>query len=153
MLQQQPQILFLQDLMEVLVLVDALNPTRSMTHHPLVQVALAWQNMNGIDPTALDTELCLGDLDVTRLPIDTRTARMDLVFSLAEHFTDDGVAAGIGGTVEFRTDVFDVATIDTLIARLARVLAAMTADPEQRVGSVDVPQEAFLAVLSTDDDD
>ena len=48
------------------------------------------------------------------------------------------MAAGIGGTVEFRTDVFDVATIDTLIARLARVLAAMTADPEQRVGSVDV---------------
>ncbi|WP_301124274.1 condensation domain-containing protein, partial [Mycolicibacterium fortuitum] len=26
------------------VLVDRLNPTRSLAHHPLVQVALAWQN-------------------------------------------------------------------------------------------------------------
>ena len=29
------------------VLVDRLNPTRSLAHHPLVQVVLAWQNFPG----------------------------------------------------------------------------------------------------------
>src|SRR6202023_1737842 len=29
------------------VIVERLNPTRSLTHHPLVQVVLAWQNLPG----------------------------------------------------------------------------------------------------------
>ena len=60
----------------------------------------------------------MGDVQVTPLPVDTHTARMDLVFSLAERWTEAGEPAGIGGTVEFRTDVFDAASIQTLIERL-----------------------------------
>ena len=112
------------------VLVDRLNPTRSLTHHPLVQVMLAWQNLPGQDnnPAA---GLALGDLQVTPLPVDTHTARTDLTFSLAERFTEAGGPAGIGGEVEFRTDVFDAASIETLIERLQRVVATITADPDQ----------------------
>ena len=44
---------------------------------------------------------------------------MDLAFSLAELLTEAGEPAGIGGTVEFRTDVFDAASIEALIERLA----------------------------------
>ncbi|OMB94560.1 hypothetical protein A5733_13725 [Mycobacterium sp. NS-7484] len=120
------------------VVVDRINPTRSLTHHPLVQVTLAWQNF-GDDPTAAAV---LGDAQVTALPVDTRTARMDLVFSLGERFDDSGAAAGIGGNVEFRTDVFDRASIENLIARLQRVVTAMTADPTRRWSSVDLLDES-----------
>ncbi|HYB82782.1 MAG TPA: condensation domain-containing protein, partial [Mycobacterium sp.] len=119
------------------VLVERLNPTRSLTHHPLVQVALGWQNLPGQtgDPVA---GMELGDLQITPMPVDTRAARMDLAFSLAERFNEAGQPAGIGGAVEFRTDVFDADSIETLVGRLQWVLAAMTADPTRRLSSLDV---------------
>ena len=63
---------------------------------------------------------------------------MDLTFSLAERWTEAGEPAGIGGAVEFRTDVFDADSIEALIERLQRVLVAMTADPTRRLSSIDV---------------
>ena len=128
------------------VLVERLNPTRSLTHHPLVQVMLAWQNFAGQDndPAA---GLALDDLEVTPLPVDTQTARMELTFSLGERWSEAGEPAGIGGTVEFRTDVFDADSIQTLIERLERVLVAMTADPTRRLSSVDVLDEGEHAQL------
>ncbi|WP_258036822.1 condensation domain-containing protein, partial [Mycobacterium marinum] len=113
------------------VLVERLNPVRSLTHHPLVQVVLAWQN-------DMSAELVLDGLDVEFAPVHTQTARMDLVFSLGERFTDTGAPAGIGGGVEFRTDVFDAASIAALIERLQRVVVAMVADPDRRLSSVDL---------------
>src|SRR5246127_2885137 len=126
------------------VLVERLNPTRSLTHHPLVQVMLAWQNN---DPTDSAAGLALGNLQVTALPLDTRAARVDLSFSLAERWSGAGEPAGIGGAVEFRTDVFDAASIQTLIERLERVLEAMTADPRRALSSVDVLDEVERARL------
>ena len=128
------------------VLVDRLNPTRSLTHHPLVQVMLAWQNFPGQD-NDVAAGLALGDLQITPLPVDTCTARMDLTFSLAERWSEAGEPAGIGGMVEFRTDVFDAASIEALIERLRRVVVAMTADPGQRLSSIDVLDEAEHARL------
>ena len=128
------------------VLVERLNPTRSLTHHPVVQVMLAWQNLPGQtgDPAA---GLSLGDVRVTPMPADTHTARMDLSFSLAERWTEAGELAGIGGVVEFRTDVFDSASIETLVGRLQWVLTVLTADPTRRVSSVDVLDEGEHARL------
>ena len=118
------------------VLVERLKPTRSLTHHPLVQVMLAWQNFAWQDSYAAG--LTLGDLQVTPLPVDTHTARTDLTFALAERWSETGEPAGIGGAVEFRTDVFDAASIEALIERFERVLTAMTADTARRLSSMDV---------------
>ena len=124
------------------VLVERLNPTRSLTHHPLVQVMLAWQNFPGQHFPGQDSDsaagLALGDVRVSALPADTHTARMDLVFSLAERWGEAGEPAGIGGVVEFRTDVFDAASIQTLIERWRRVVEAISADPARRLSSIDV---------------
>ncbi|MEX3657497.1 condensation domain-containing protein, partial [Mycolicibacterium fortuitum] len=124
-------------------LVERLNPARSLTHHPLVQVMVSWQNFAAEQATGLR----LGDVQATPLDAETRTARMDLVFSLAERFNDAGAPAGIGGVVEFRTDVFDAASVRTLVKRLQRVLAAITADTAQRLSSVDVLDAADCARL------
>ncbi|CPZ27241.1 Probable non-ribosomal peptide synthetase PstA [Mycobacteroides abscessus] len=120
------------------VLVDRLNPVRSLAHHPVVQVALAWQNFAGrhVDDSAAGVEL--GDLRISQMPVETRTARMDVNFSLAERWTKSGEPAGIGGTVEFRTDVFDASTIQSFVTRLQRVLTAMTANPAARLSVVDL---------------
>ncbi|WP_442791742.1 amino acid adenylation domain-containing protein [Mycolicibacterium sp. ND9-15] len=115
------------------VLVERLNPTRSLSHQPLISVVLAWQDF-GAQPAAG----ALSDVQVTPVPVDTRSARMDLTFSLGERFTPEGEPAGIGGAVEYRTDVFDAASIEALIERLARVLDAMTADPARRLSSIDL---------------
>ena len=119
------------------VLVERLNPTRSLGHHPLVQVLLAWQNFPGQE-NGPGSGLALGDLEVSRLPVDTRTARMDLTFSLGECWSEAGEPAGFSGAVEFRTDVFGAASVEALIARLERVLVAMAADPGQSLSSVDL---------------
>ncbi|MCV7203910.1 non-ribosomal peptide synthase/polyketide synthase [Mycolicibacterium peregrinum] len=129
------------------VLVDRLNPTRSLTHHPLIQVALAWQNVPGQATNASGSGLALGDLEVSQMPMDTHTARMDLSFSLAERRTADGAPAGIGGTVEFRTDVFDAASIETLIRRFEQVLVAMTTDTDRHLSSIDLLDAAEHAHL------
>ncbi|WP_420492641.1 amino acid adenylation domain-containing protein [Mycobacterium servetii] len=129
------------------VLVERLNPTRSLTHHPLVQVMLGWQNWQANGAGEPAGGLALGDLQVTPLPLDTRTARMDLSFSLAERWSEAGEPAGIWGGVEFRTDVFDAASIETLLERFRRVLVAMTADPRRRLSSIDVLDDAERARL------
>ncbi|KAA1243207.1 non-ribosomal peptide synthetase, partial [Mycobacterium simiae] len=107
------------------------NPTRTLAHHPLVQVMLAWQNN-------APAQLVLGELDITPMPLQVQTARMDLTFSLAEDWTPTGAPAGISGSVEFRTDVYDDQTIRTLLARLERVLAVLVADPGRVLSSVDL---------------
>ena len=127
------------------VLVERLKPTRSMAHHPLVQVVLAWQNFGWQAGDAAG--LSLGDLQVEPMAVDTETARMDLTFNLAERWNEAGDPAGIGGGVEFRTDVFDAASIQNLVDRLQRVLTAMTTDPAQPMSALDVLDAAEHARL------
>ena len=125
---------------------------RAAQPHPLadssstVPVALGWQNFaeNRGDPTAA---MALGDVQISPLDADIQTARWDLTFQLAERFTEAGQPAGIGGVVEFRTDVFDAASIEGSGGAVASVLEAMAADPGQHLSGIDVLDDAEHAQL------
>ncbi|OBF13598.1 hypothetical protein A5727_16090 [Mycobacterium sp. ACS4331] len=129
------------------VLVDRLNPARSLAHHPLVQVLLAWQNFAGQGGNAMPS-LSLGEVAITQVAMDSHVARMDLSFSLGERWDSDGAPAGIGGAVEFRTDVFDTATVERLAQCLRRVLVAITSDVTQPLSSIDLLDDAESAELA-----
>ncbi|MET7458597.1 condensation domain-containing protein, partial [Streptomyces sp. NPDC005574] len=112
-------------------LVEAINPVRSMAHQPLAQVMIAWQNN-------VSGELHLPGLNVSLEPIRTATAKFDLSFYFEEHDDTRLAPAGLVGAVEFRTDIFDRATVEGFVAQLRRVLETVAADPDQRVDTVDV---------------
>ncbi|MDQ3762941.1 MAG: amino acid adenylation domain-containing protein [Actinomycetota bacterium] len=112
-------------------LVEILNPTRSLAHHPLFQIVLALQNT----PKA---NFELPGLDTRVVPAPTGTAKFDLSFLLSERRRADGSAEGIDGIVEYASDLFDPATIETLCARWVRLLEAAVADPDQPLGRIDI---------------
>ncbi|WP_143569115.1 non-ribosomal peptide synthetase, partial [Streptomyces acidiscabies] len=116
-------------------LVEELNPTRTLAHHPLFQTMLALQNapLGAFD---------LPGLHATADLVPTRTAKCDLTFNLTEH--PDGP---LTGTVEYSTDLFDPDTVRSITERWARVLRTVAADAGVRLSEVDVlsaPERAAL---------
>ncbi|WP_224282082.1 non-ribosomal peptide synthetase, partial [Streptomyces sp. LS1784] len=117
-------------------LVEALNPTRTLAHHPLFQTMLALQNAP------------LGTFDLPRLRVETDlvhtgTAKCDLTFILAEQPGGEGLS----GVVEYSTDLFDEATVTGIVDRWLRLLRAVAADPGRRIGRVDVLSAEELRAL------
>jgi amino acid adenylation domain-containing protein/non-ribosomal peptide synthase protein (TIGR01720 family) len=112
-------------------LVEKLNPQRSASVNPLFQIALILQNTE-------DKDFELPGLRVVSDGVGTGTSRYDLTLSLTERFVDRTTPAGIHIAAEYSTVLFDASTIETLIARWERILAAAVADPTQRIGDVDL---------------
>ncbi|WCN82390.1 non-ribosomal peptide synthetase [Micromonospora sp. LH3U1] len=108
------------------MVVDAVAPTRSLSHSPLFQVRFALQNAPGglPDPgpgltlTSIDNEQC--------------TARFDLLIDLWE--TEDGIE----GHAEYSTDLFDASTVEAMMSRLEALMDRLVRDPDQRVFDVDL---------------
>ncbi|WP_052868020.1 non-ribosomal peptide synthetase [Streptomyces niger] len=123
-------------------LVEALRPTRSLSHNPLFQVTLTLQS-------AGEATLDLPGVAVTRRQVDVQTAKFDLSFSFTERRGADGSPEGMAGLVEFAGDVFDRETVVALTERLVQVMRAAVADPAARLDTADVllpsEREALLS--------
>ena len=110
-------------------LVEVLNPARSLSRHPLFQVMLAFEAGEAGAST-----LELPGLAVTPQPIATASAKFDLSVGLIERRLPDGTPGGIDGVLEYASDLFDEATVETIGRRLIRLLEAAVADAGTAAG-------------------
>ncbi|NJM75065.1 MAG: hypothetical protein HC852_03860 [Acaryochloridaceae cyanobacterium RU_4_10] len=97
-------------------LVEALHPQRSLRYNPLFQTMFIFQN------AAIPT-VALPSLTFHPQEVDGETSKFDLKLSLWE--TTDGLR----GSLEYKTDLFNPATIATMAARLNDLLSQVTARP------------------------
>ncbi|HSF43683.1 MAG TPA: non-ribosomal peptide synthase/polyketide synthase [Thermoanaerobaculia bacterium] len=102
-------------------LVEELQPERSLSHSPLVQVFFVFQPAAGDEPG-------LPGLKALALPEAgrTATARYDLTLALTDR------ADGLGALLDYRVDLFEPSTVARMAGHLRILLAGAAAGPGQR---------------------
>ncbi|MEV4096442.1 amino acid adenylation domain-containing protein [Streptosporangium saharense] len=116
--------------------VEALNPARSLSRHPVFQVLVSYH--------VLPDHTGDGALRVTgtRL-IDTGTAKFDLTFRISER----GPGTPLRGEIEYATALFDRETAEGLATRLVTLLETVTRDPHTPLADVDLVTEQERELL------
>ncbi|HVG07687.1 MAG TPA: amino acid adenylation domain-containing protein, partial [Thermoanaerobaculia bacterium] len=99
-------------------LVEELAPERDLSRSPLIGVLLILQNM----PLP---ELSLPGIAAESLPVPSHTARLDLTLSLFPQ------GEGLGGWLEFATDLFDEATVSRMAGHLELLLEGLAGPAEE----------------------
>jgi amino acid adenylation domain-containing protein len=110
-------------------LVEALQPERDMSRNPLVQVALAFQNVP-MPP------LELPGLTLNSVEFENKTVRFDLEFYLWEE------SGQLMGNLDYYKDVFESATIKRLLGHFQTLLASIATHPKQSISEVELLSEA-----------
>ncbi|MFI9100862.1 amino acid adenylation domain-containing protein [Streptomyces fildesensis] len=116
-------------------LVDALKPERDPSRHPLFQIAFGLQN----DATPV---VDLPGISGEEAFVEMKVARFDLMFGFTETHDQDGRPAGLNGSVEYATDLFDQQTVESFVQRLDRLLASAVRDPGARLDALEVMGDA-----------
>jgi amino acid adenylation domain-containing protein len=114
--------------------VEIVNPPRSLSHAPICQVVLAWENT---ETSTFD----LPGLKLSPVELSYGISKLDLGLDLAE--VGDCIVGGLG----YATALFDRGTIERHVGYLRRMLTAMVADEHQAVDQVDLLSEAEHAEL------
>ncbi|MBB5912967.1 amino acid adenylation domain-containing protein/non-ribosomal peptide synthase protein (TIGR01720 family) [Nocardia transvalensis] len=111
-------------------LVEVLDPVRSQAHHPLFQVALFFQNMD-------KPRLELPGLTAAAVDFDGAIAKFDLQLTVVPR-KENGEPRGLTAAFTYATDLFDEATVAGFAERLVALFDAITTDPAQPVGDIDL---------------
>ncbi len=112
-------------------LVEVLKPTRSLARQPLFQIALTSQNTPPSD-------FKLPGLKTSQVPVSLGTARRDMVILACEERGADGSPQGIDVFIEYASDLFDHATVETLVARWVCLFEAVVTDPDRPISRIDI---------------
>ncbi|MCY1045882.1 amino acid adenylation domain-containing protein [Corallococcus sp. bb12-1] len=118
-------------------LVEALQPTRALSHSPLFQVLFTLQNT----PTE---SLTLPGLAIEQLEIESGTSQFDLSLSMNE------TPHGLVSDLTFDTDLFDAATIERMTGHFLSLLAAVADNPTQPVSRMPLLTEPERTLLLRD---
>jgi amino acid adenylation domain-containing protein len=110
-------------------LIEAVRPTRALSHAPLFQVMVILQNMPS-------ETVRLPELTVLPVAVETSSAKFDLTLSLIE--TEDGLK----GTLEYDTALFEADTARRLLGHFSILLGAMAAAPEQPLSTLSLTSAA-----------
>ncbi len=105
------------------LLVERLQPQRSLSHAPLFQVMFVLQN-------APISALELPGLTLTPLEGDSDTSKFDLTLYMTE------TLEGLVGNLEYNTDLFEVNTIQRMVSHLQTLLEGIVANPQQRLSEL-----------------
>ena len=97
-------------------LVEALNPTRDTSRHPLFQATFSLENAPWPD-------VKFADIALKVIPLDTGTSKFDLSFSMRQQ--PDGLALA----AEYATALFDRGTVDRMLAHFQVLLEGIVANP------------------------
>jgi amino acid adenylation domain-containing protein len=119
-------------------LVTELEPERDLSRHPLFQIVLALENAP-MPPVSLS-----GALSLEPMEVDTRTSKFDLGLSVWER------SDGLGGCIEYNTDLIDGATIERLAAHFETLLFGIVRAPEERLSMLPLLSEAERQQLLVD---
>ncbi|GLV55541.1 hypothetical protein KDH_23850 [Dictyobacter sp. S3.2.2.5] len=107
-------------------IVDAIQPKRSLSHHPLFQVMFILQN-------APQGDLNLPGLEMESLAIGNPTTKFDLTLALTE-LPGEGMSA----LFEYNLHLFEASTIIDLAQHFMVLLQELVHDPEKRVLSYEL---------------
>ncbi|MET7640137.1 amino acid adenylation domain-containing protein [Streptomyces sp. NPDC005438] len=106
-------------------LVEELSPERSLSRHPLFQVALVHQN-------APEETLDLGDVHARVELLETRGAKFDLTWAVVER------PDGLTGALNYRTALFDRATVEGFAHRLTALMEWLCQHPDRPLSQAPV---------------
>ncbi|MGW0801472.1 amino acid adenylation domain-containing protein [Nonomuraea sp. NPDC002799] len=109
--------------------VEALNPTRTLSRFPLFQVLLVFQN-NAAD------DLSFPGVQAAHEPVRHGTADYDLTLDVIEHYDACGRPEGMDAYLEYAVDLFDRSTAESMAERLLRLLEAAAEEPGAPIGAL-----------------